>query len=375
MFGLFRKTKAVKVRGVSDSRKYGVAARSLKELTRKACQYLRVPVSGAQLCLSSDGTLVTEEGFGSLPEHCELVLLSQGQSWKGVVSELERLLSTDLRLQLVEAVRSLLSDPPSPQRHKLLRDMLRNLDDTSEKETRDQDLQWFTGVDSRFKTKSSYMRFNCEARIRSYMKEASRSIEQAKIRAEFEKTLQTLCHMLKEDQYNGAYFDRTEEEQSRLCTAEGWFTCQGSFDEALCQSLHSINPYSSRESRVLFSTWNLDHRIEKKRSILPTLVHCHKKCSTSGISVDYFYRLLFTRHNLKLVHIACHKKGAHNLQCDPGKVYKGGRQKLGGAKEPARGRAKEPAKGRAKEPAKGRAKEPAKGRAKEPVRGKRRRLQ
>uniref|UniRef100_A0A3B4BGB2 DNA fragmentation factor subunit beta n=1 Tax=Periophthalmus magnuspinnatus TaxID=409849 RepID=A0A3B4BGB2_9GOBI len=83
MFGLFRKTKAVKVRGVSDSRKYGVAARSLKELTRKACQYLRVPVSGAQLCLSSDGTLVTEEGFGSLPEHCELVLLSQGQSWKG----------------------------------------------------------------------------------------------------------------------------------------------------------------------------------------------------------------------------------------------------------------------------------------------------
>ncbi|KAJ0064821.1 hypothetical protein NL108_015605, partial [Boleophthalmus pectinirostris] len=230
-----------------------------------------VPVSGARLCLSSDGTLVTDESFGSLPDHCDLVLLTRDQSWKGVVSELERLLSSDLRLQLVEAVRSLLSDPPtgsspssssSPQTLKLLGDLLRNLEDTSDQETRDQDLQWFTGIDSRFKTKSSYMRFNCEARVRSYMKEvseASRSIEKTKTRSEFEKTLQTLSQKLKDDQYNGAYFDRTEEEKNRLCTREGWFTCQGSFDEALCRSLHSINPYSSRESRVLFSTWNLDH--------------------------------------------------------------------------------------------------------------------
>lgn len=26
-----------------------------------------------------------------------------------------------------------------------------------------------------------------------------------------------------------------------------------------CVSKHSINPYGNRESRVLFSTWNLDH--------------------------------------------------------------------------------------------------------------------
>lgn len=26
-----------------------------------------------------------------------------------------------------------------------------------------------------------------------------------------------------------------------------------------CASKHSINPYGNRESRVLFSTWNLDH--------------------------------------------------------------------------------------------------------------------
>jgi DNA fragmentation factor beta subunit len=26
---------------------------------------------------------------------------------------------------------------------------------------------------------------------------------------------------------------------------------------------HTINPYSSREERILFSTWNLDHVIER----------------------------------------------------------------------------------------------------------------
>ncbi|KAK7883994.1 hypothetical protein WMY93_027117 [Mugilogobius chulae] len=338
MSGPLGQTKAVKVRGVTDSRRYGVAARSLTELLPKACHYLKVPVSGAQLCLSSDGTLVTQELFGSLPEHCELVLLARDQSWKGAVSDLERLLTSEHRQQLLEAVKTLLSDSNSPQTHKLLRDMLRNLEDMSEKESREQDHDWFTGLDARFKTKSSYMRFNCESRIRSYMKEVSGP----------------------KDKYNGAYFDRSEEEKSRLCTEQGWFTCQGSFDESLCASLHSINPYSSRESRVLFSTWNLDHRIEKKRSIIPTLLQCHEKRPSSGISLDYFYRLLFTRHNLKLVHITCHKKGAHNLQCDPKMIYRGTKKpNAKNTKEPAEKNRKGPAKKNVKEPAKKNTKEPA----------------
>lgn len=32
--------------------------------------------------------------------------------------------------------------------------------------------------------------------------------------------------MLKEAKYNGCYFDRTEHEDHRLCSQEGWFTCQ-----------------------------------------------------------------------------------------------------------------------------------------------------
>lgn len=31
---------------------------------------------------------------------------------------------------------------------------------------------------------------------------------------------------LKSAKYNGCYFDRREEEEVRLCTTEGWFSCQ-----------------------------------------------------------------------------------------------------------------------------------------------------
>lgn len=34
---------------------------------------------------------------------------------------------------------------------------------------------------------------------------------------------------------------------------------QGPFDNESCPCRHSINPYGNRESRILFSTWNLDH--------------------------------------------------------------------------------------------------------------------
>lgn len=47
-----------------------------------------------------------------------------------------------------------------------------------------------------------------------------------------------------------------------LLTASSLLPPQGSFDQEVCQSLHSINPYGSRESRIIFSTWNLDHRLD-----------------------------------------------------------------------------------------------------------------
>ena len=41
-----------------------------------------------------------------------------------------------------------------------------------------------------------------------------------------------------------------------------------------------------------------------------------------NINLDYFYDLLFTRKNLKLVHIVCHDKQEHlNKRCDESKMF------------------------------------------------------
>lgn len=40
------------------------------------------------------------------------------------------------------------------------------------------------------------------------------------------------------------------------------------------------------------------------------------------VNWEYFYSLLFTSENLKLVHVACHKKTTHRLSCDPRRVYR-----------------------------------------------------
>lgn len=285
-----------------------------------------LPLSGARVCLYEDGTIVTEEFFPTLPENSELVLLTREQTWGGVLCDIGQLLDTDRHADaLVEAAKGLLSDEKSFKRRKVLTDLLQNLEDRSDLESREDDEDWFNGVDVRFKTKSAYMKHNCESRIRGYVKEvddATRSIQKAKVKAEFLKSSKCLVEMLKNDKYNGKYFDRTEKESGRLCTKEGWFTCQGPFDQKSCRSLHSINPYGSRESRIIFSTWNLDHRIEKKRAVIPALLEALQNHKTSDINLNYFYQLLFTRENLKLVHIACHKKGAHNLLCDTSKVFR-----------------------------------------------------
>ena len=46
------------------------------------------------------------------------------------------------------------------------------------------------------------------------------------------------------------------------------------------------------------------------------------KKAKKNINLDYFYDLLFTRKNLKLVHIVCHDKQEHvNKRCDESKMF------------------------------------------------------
>jgi len=65
---------------------------------------------------------------------------------------------------------------------------------------------------------------------------------------------------LKSSNYYGSYFARSADSTDRFCDEAGWFLCEGSHDEDNCSRLHAINPYASRDARILFSTWNLDHQ-------------------------------------------------------------------------------------------------------------------
>ncbi|KAM8990228.1 LOW QUALITY PROTEIN: DNA fragmentation factor subunit beta [Ara ararauna] len=341
--------RAFRVRGRGAPRKFGVAAGSLRGLLRKGCRLLQVraggrgagggaarahppagqlPLAGSRFCLYEDGTELTESYFRALPPQTELVLLGPGETWHGCASDIERLLAAfcTQREAVVEAARKLLTDERAPRRQRLLADLIHNLSENIVAEDKEEDEKWFEGLESRFKNKSSYMRYSCESRIRSYMKEVSSFISNVhpKARDEYKRITDLMAGKLKSVKYNGCYFDRREEEEAaRLCTTEGWFSCQGPFDRDDCPCKHSINPYSNRESRILFSTWNLDHIIEKKRAVVPELAEAVKTQDGREVNWEYFYQLLFTVDNLKLVHIACHKKTNHNLSCDKTKIYRG----------------------------------------------------
>lgn len=64
-------------------------------------------------------------------------------------------------------------------------------------------------------------------------------------------------------------------------------------------------------------------RIEKSREVLPQLVHAITNCpKDKEVNWRYFYQLLFTVSNLKLVDIRCHRKDKHeNYKVDKRKVY------------------------------------------------------
>lgn len=127
-----------------------------------------MPPSGAHICLYSDGTKVTEELFRTLPDHTELVLLSRGQSWSGgggyyqkhlarvcllshplllsVSEDISRLLCADAHGDaIIKAAKEMLCDEQSSRRRKILSDLLLNLEDRSELETREEDADWFRG--------------------------------------------------------------------------------------------------------------------------------------------------------------------------------------------------------------------------------------
>lgn len=136
--------------------------------------------------------------------------------------------------------------------------------------------------------------------------------------------LNELQSRLKTVKYFGCYFDRNasigDANLKSICNQNGDFTCQGRWDKDSClyTPVHQINPYTSREERIIFQTWNLDHSKERSRSIVPAIVGALKEDSKdikfkddTNINVKGIFNDLFSTRNLKFVHIVCHDKSAH----------------------------------------------------------------
>ncbi|XP_045374539.1 DNA fragmentation factor subunit beta isoform X3 [Camelus bactrianus] len=370
MSAVTQKPKTFKLRALHSQKKFGVAGKSCEEVLRKGCLRLQHPRRrGARashhwpdlagLCPSNsrgqkgglwhwEMLLVPREGHRAPRTGTVLPPLPKGQRrskssggvasplcWDSAVfregdtsdvSDISRFLSVFQKPHagLIQAARQLLSDERAPLRQKLLADLLHTVSENIAAETRAEDPPWFEGLEARFRNKSGYLRYSCESRIRSYLREVTScaSLVGGEAQEEYQRIVGAMCRKLQEARYHGSYFDRGAKAGGRLCTPEGWFSCQGPFDVDDCASRHSINPYSNRESRVLFSTWNLDHIIEKRRTVVPTLAAAVRGAQGREVDWEYFYGLLFTSENLKLVHIACHKKTTHHRRCDPSRLYR-----------------------------------------------------
>ncbi|KAH9489996.1 hypothetical protein Btru_036214 [Bulinus truncatus] len=181
-----------------------------------------------------------------------------------------------------------------------------------------------SGLDKKYKSKSSYMRYLAQKRIRNYYNTAKDQIKEEKdpeVKGELLKIFEQIQNELKNNKEHGYYFDRSSSED-KLCDGKGWFTCEGPFDEETCKKSHRINPYASKRRRVVFSQWNLDHIIEKKRQVIPRLIEAaKKKDKTKRLNYKKVYTLLFTKTNLRLVQYDCHKKEARDQTIDIKEFY------------------------------------------------------
>lgn len=163
-------------------------------------------------------------------------------------------------------------------------------------------------------------------RIRTYYyKTKDELMKQDLPNEELTELLIELKVKLKRVEYYGCYFDRKKSDSKEmccLCDPTGVFICQGRWDKEAClyNPRHNINPYTSREERIIFQTWNLDHRIERSRTIIPAITRAMKEWEKRKgiknkeeftIMYNKIFRQIFTIDNLKLVHIVCHDKARH----------------------------------------------------------------
>ncbi|XP_064107295.1 DNA fragmentation factor subunit beta-like isoform X1 [Macrobrachium nipponense] len=317
-----------------NSRKIGIVTSSYKRFVRKCRKKFDLQEEDIYFTLDDD-TEVDEEYFEVLENGTNLYLKSREKKEKPSYSlyQLAEFLHKCLLNQpnLHEKVTEYLQKPE--QSAVVLSLLARVAESSCSPSKKEDDLDWFKGLNTKFTTKESVMRNSAETRMRGYLEQVKKILLAGNIRTDSpcRNAVNFFKEHLSKSRYNADYFDRSAASEARLCDTNGLFECEGLYNEPACKDNHIINPYNTREARIVFSTWNLDHVIEKSRSILPHLRKALEGPRSDDVNLSYFHGLLFLHKcqqgktetgNLKLVHIACHDKKPHVVRCDNSLVYK-----------------------------------------------------
>lgn len=300
------------------------------DLLSSGCKLFDMCPSDCRLALE-DGSEVDDEYLAMCGDYTALVILGASEHVKYSQVKAREMIGRIGRMLASGAEE--LSQALGPLKNELVSHMMAHVQSLQSPshllmaDSREEDPHWFQG-EKRATSKKSVLRERAKTRIRGYYYKSKEEMQkrlgeggQGWVQQLFGEFLQRL----RRSDHNGHYFVRGE--PGALCLGDGHFGCQGPFSSPLCPAAgagtrHAINPYSSREQLVLFSTWNLDHRVERSRSVLPSLGQAVREARGRALNADYFYRLLFTTDNLKLVHPVCHVKAEHaGCHCDPRRWY------------------------------------------------------
>ncbi|KAJ8024842.1 DNA ation factor subunit beta [Holothuria leucospilota] len=118
---------------------------------------------------------------------------------------------------------------------------------------------WFKGL-TKCDTKSEYMECKASSRIRKYYDKIADALKNINGYSDVEKVLRKFRTRLHKKKWHKALFGVTGRDADRKCDKEGKFICQGLYDKKNCPFHHTINPYRTREGRLQFQLWELDHR-------------------------------------------------------------------------------------------------------------------
>uniref|UniRef100_A0A1B6KTR6 CIDE-N domain-containing protein n=1 Tax=Graphocephala atropunctata TaxID=36148 RepID=A0A1B6KTR6_9HEMI len=336
--------KGFKISDVKQSRVVGIACKSLTELRNKGKAKLKIPSKNKVRVFLPDGTEVeSEEYFQTLPNQAVLLLKQDHEkilTGADLIYNALKYVNIDI-IRAGEKVQTFL-DENIKEKVRVLAEVVNNKRNEECKtylSGKSDDPDWFHGLETNANTKEAFMFRRSQERIRGYFYKTRSDIKKSKLytdnnemRTVLDEVFLDFSKSLNKDHYFGCLFDRSAAEGA-LCDKLGKFRCFGVWKSNECTynggRTHEINPYTSREERIVFSTWNLDHQVERSRTVVPALMNAAEFIISNGntnatVNVPYFYSLLFTTQNLRLVHIVCHDKGKHfTAQCDPKKFVLG----------------------------------------------------